>query len=153
MKQQSSSRQRWFFYVSRWKIASRLLLLTILSFFSTSVFCQKLISGTVTADSITPLTGVTVEIKGSTAGTTTDQNGKYSITVGDEAVLVFRLAGYVTQEINVNGRTVVDVSMQTAAPALTTSLPDSSESIERLYDIFRRDGTPYRLMRSISSEK
>lgn len=59
----------------------------------------------------TPLPGVSVLIKGTTNGTTTDANGNYSISAGsgENAVLSFSFIGFVTQEIPLQGRTMVDV--------------------------------------------
>lgn len=58
------------------------------------------------------LTGVTIIQKGSNVGTVTDINGEYSITVSEGAVLVFNFIGYVAQEVEVNGRSVIDVTME-----------------------------------------
>lgn len=84
------------------------IILTIL--FSTfSAFAQLSISGTVT-DENGPLPGVSVVVKGTSIGTQTDMDGKYTIEAGDEdAVLVFSFMGYASQEIPVNGRTAIDV--------------------------------------------
>src|SRR5690606_17155747 len=51
-------------------------------------------------------------IKGSVTGTVTDAQGNYSIEVTDEGnTLVFSSIGYATQEVAVNGRSVIDVTM------------------------------------------
>jgi TonB-linked SusC/RagA family outer membrane protein len=58
------------------------------------------------------LPGVNVLVKGSSTGTVTDIEGKYSINVpNDDDILVFSFIGYVTQEVPVNGRTTIDVAM------------------------------------------
>lgn len=61
---------------------------------------QKVVSGTVSdGESGEPLTGVTVFEKGTTNGTFTDENGKYSFTVSEgDAIVVFRMQGYATVE-------------------------------------------------------
>jgi TonB-linked SusC/RagA family outer membrane protein len=70
------------------------------------------VTGTV-RDSIDILPGVTVMIKGTTIGTKTDVNGKYVLDIpNDNAVLVFSFISYVTQEIPVKGRTIVDVTLK-----------------------------------------
>jgi len=71
--------------------------------FQLVVFGQgKQITGTVSEISGEPLPGVNVFVKGSTVGTTTDFNGKYSITVKKESdVLVFSFIGYNEQSIAV----------------------------------------------------
>lgn len=72
-----------------------------------------LVSGTV-RDQTTQagMPGVNVLLKGTTVGTVTDVNGQYSISVqNSDAVLVFSFIGYSSQEVPVNGRTNVDVSL------------------------------------------
>ncbi len=75
----------------------------------------KTISGTVTsADDGTALPGVTVQVKGTTIGTITDINGKYSINVSNNATtLVFSFVGMKTQEIAIAGKTTINVVMST----------------------------------------
>ncbi len=70
------------------------------------------VTGTITEGSTqTPMAGVNVLIKGTTNGTTTDVNGKYTIQVDDKDILVFSFIGYSPLEIAVGGRTVIDVTM------------------------------------------
>jgi TonB-linked SusC/RagA family outer membrane protein len=60
-----------------------------------------------------PLDGVSVSIKGTTNGTTTDANGNYSLpNVNNDATLVFSFVGYQNIEVPVRGRSVIDVSLQ-----------------------------------------
>lgn len=66
-----------------------------------------------------PLAGVTVSLKGSSIGTTTDANGNYSITLEDgTGTLVFSYVGYTKREIPVNGRANINVSMSAGISAL-----------------------------------
>jgi iron complex outermembrane receptor protein len=75
---------------------------------------QSSISGTVTdADDGTTLPGVTVHIKGTQQGVATDINGRYSIEVSQNDVLIFTFVGYSPQEITPGNRTVIDVSLKT----------------------------------------
>ena len=68
------------------------------------------ISGKVSDKAGNPLPGANILIRGTTNGTTTDGDGKYSLVVLEEhAVLVFSFIGYVTQEVALNGRSVIDV--------------------------------------------
>lgn len=56
------------------------------------------------------LPGVSVQIKGTTNGVATDADGTYSIVINDSnAILVFSFIGFLTEEVPVNGRSVVDV--------------------------------------------
>ena len=66
-----------------------------------------------------PLPGVTVLIKGTKTGTSTDANGvfNFNLPTGKET-LIFSFVGYKTQEIAVNGRSTVDVSLEEDAAAL-----------------------------------
>lgn len=83
-------------------------------FASVKAFAQSTsVSGTVTdaADGNT-LPGVNIVEKGTTIGTVTNIDGQYEITVSKpDAVLVFSYIGYITQEVAVNGRSLIDVAM------------------------------------------
>lgn len=80
---------------------------------------MRTITGTVTRDDNEPLVGVSVQVKGSAKATTTDNNGSFSIEVEDKAkVLVFSFIGMATQEVNVEGKTSVNVSMTLLNKAL-----------------------------------
>lgn len=62
-------------------------------------------------DNNEPLPGVNIIEKGTTNGTVTDLNGRFSIQVNQGSTLVFSTVGYVTEEIAVEGRSVVDLVM------------------------------------------
>lgn len=82
------------------------------------ILSRKDITGTV-RDSVGVMPGVSVKIKGSTNGTTTDGNGRYILNVPDEgASLVFSMVGYATQEIQVSGKTVINVTLKPSQNAL-----------------------------------
>ncbi|MDJ1484242.1 SusC/RagA family TonB-linked outer membrane protein [Cytophagaceae bacterium YF14B1] len=80
---------------------------------STTAYAQKTVSGKVTdAADGSGLPGVSVSVKGTTTGTTTDASGSYSLSIpGDNTTLVFSFVGYVTQEIAVGNRSSVTVSL------------------------------------------
>jgi len=80
----------------------------------------RTISGTVTsADDGSGIPGVTVQVKGTTVGTTTDVNGKYFIDVKPTyATLVFSFVGMKTQEIAIAGKNTINVVMQTESVAM-----------------------------------
>lgn len=72
------------------------------------------ISGTVT-DGATqqPIPGVNILEKGTTNGTTSDANGKYTLSgLRDNAVLVFSFIGYTSQEVAVSGRSMIDIALE-----------------------------------------
>ncbi len=74
------------------------------------------VAGTVSDETGATLIGVTVKVKGSANGVTTDFNGKFRINAPDaNSVLVFSYVGYTTQEVPLNGRTSVNVQLAKAA--------------------------------------
>lgn len=73
---------------------------------------QKSVSGKVTDSSGQPLPGVTVVVKGTTTGTITDFDGKYTLgNVPENAILVFSFVGMKAQEILVSRETTINVTM------------------------------------------
>lgn len=73
---------------------------------------DKTITGKVTSEEGEPLPGVNVLVKGTTRGTITDVEGNYKIDVPEDAVtLVFSFVGYLTEEIEIGGRTVINLSL------------------------------------------
>lgn len=71
---------------------------------------SRTISGRVTDASGAPLPGVTVVVKGTTNGTITGSDGKYTISnAPSDATLLFSFVGMKTQEISVSGKTAIDV--------------------------------------------
>ena len=99
-------------------------LLTFLAFAflisSSTIFAQsKTVKGTVT-DATTggPLPGVSVVLKGTITGTSSDFDGIYSIDIPSEGTLVFSAIGFSTQEIATNGNTTIDIVMQEDAEQL-----------------------------------
>ncbi|KAA5546420.1 SusC/RagA family TonB-linked outer membrane protein [Adhaeribacter rhizoryzae] len=77
------------------------------------------IQGKVTGEANDALPGVTVQVKGTTTGTSTGVDGSYSLTVPDgNATLVFSYVGYTTQEVAINNRTTLNVTLRPDAKAL-----------------------------------
>ncbi|MCF6358314.1 MAG: carboxypeptidase-like regulatory domain-containing protein, partial [Draconibacterium sp.] len=73
---------------------------------------QQSISGKVTDENGQPLPGVTVVIKGTTIGTVTDMDGKYTISnIPDGTTLQFSFVGMLTQEITVGTQTEINVTL------------------------------------------
>lgn len=96
-----------------------LIVLTLLSGISASALAdepavqQATVSGTISDEQTgEPMPGVNIVVKGSTIGTITDVNGKYSISVPDKnATLVFTFIGYVTKEVAIGGKSVIDATL------------------------------------------
>ncbi|HEY0669958.1 MAG TPA: TonB-dependent receptor [Sphingobacteriaceae bacterium] len=79
---------------------------------STIAFGQQVVTGRVADQKGTPLPGLSVKLKNTTTGTLTDANGNFSIPVPDlKGILSFAYIGYTTQEVNVNGRSRIDVTL------------------------------------------
>ncbi|MEI3117712.1 MAG: TonB-dependent receptor plug domain-containing protein [Parabacteroides johnsonii] len=97
-----------------------LLLWMLLFFGSVSVFAQHVVKGRITdAKTGEPLVGVNVVLKGSSeSGTISDLNGNYSLSVSESSSLIFSYIGYVTQEISVKGKSVLDISLSEDMEAL-----------------------------------
>ncbi len=76
---------------------------------------DQVITGTVKGENNMPIAGVSVQIKGTSRGTTTNDNGQFSLPVPANATLVFSFVGYVSQEIVVGNRTSLDVSLAPSA--------------------------------------
>lgn len=76
------------------------------------------VKGVVTDEKGTPLTGVSVRVKGTNNGTLTGNDGSYSLIVPDNAVLQISYIGYETQEIAVNGQTTLNVHLKVSASKL-----------------------------------
>jgi TonB-linked SusC/RagA family outer membrane protein len=96
-----------------------LSLLLLLSF--SGIYAQTQISGKVTGGAGNPpLPGVTVVIKGSKTGTTTDTEGKFSIaSAGPGTVLSFSYIGYVKQDVEVGNKTYFDITLVEDATSLS----------------------------------
>lgn len=72
---------------------------------------QRTVTGTVIDETDgSPLIGVNVVIKGTTIGDATDIDGNYSVNIpAGNDILIFSFLGYITQEVAIGGRTVVDI--------------------------------------------
>lgn len=82
---------------------------------------DKTVSGKVTAsEDNLPIPGVSVVLKGSKTGTNTDVDGVFKISIPDDnAVLVFSAVGFVTQEIPVGTKSVIDIALSSDLKTLT----------------------------------
>ena len=76
------------------------------------------ITGRVLSESGEVLAGVSIIVKGSTKGTITDNTGNFSITVPDNAILIFTAVGYETLEESVTGKSILNVSLKQSSSLL-----------------------------------
>ncbi|CAL2108357.1 iron complex outermembrane recepter protein [Tenacibaculum sp. 190524A02b] len=87
-----------------------MLLCTLL--FSTIIWSQTQIRGTVKDNNNEVLPGANVLEKGTKNGTNTDFDGKFTLTVQEGATLVVSFSGFETQEVAVNGRTNITITLK-----------------------------------------
>jgi TonB-linked SusC/RagA family outer membrane protein len=95
------------------------ILTLLLAFVVQITFAQeKTISGIVSDASGLPLPGTTVLVKGTSSGTSSDFDGKYSIQASQGATLVFSFVGYTTSQVVVGASNSINVTLMEDAEAL-----------------------------------
>src|SRR5688572_22180083 len=102
------------FFPAGYLICRQLFLLLIVLSTSTVVLAQTPIrvSGTVKDNKGAALTGVSVTLKGSITGVTTDANGQYAINVpSKQSVLVFSFVGFLSKEQEVKDQQIINVTL------------------------------------------
>lgn len=101
--------------------AKCMMTLVLLSMSGSILYAQTSVSGTITSgEDSSPIPGVNVLVKGTSSGTISDVDGKYTLDVpSTDATLVFSFVGYITQEIALNGKTSLDISLPTDATTLS----------------------------------
>jgi TonB-linked SusC/RagA family outer membrane protein len=72
------------------------------------------VTGKITGDNGEALSGVSVSVKGTAIGTSTDNNGNFSLTVPEKGRLVISYIGYESQEVAVNSQSVINIKMTQA---------------------------------------
>lgn len=98
------------------------LLFFIFSFLACGAYAQeRIVRGKVTSpDDGGGLPGVSVFVKGTSKGTVTDQDGAYQIQVTpQENILAFSFIGYITQEVAIDNREAINVTLQTDTKQLS----------------------------------
>ncbi|MEO7984513.1 MAG: SusC/RagA family TonB-linked outer membrane protein, partial [Bacteroidota bacterium] len=105
------------FISGKWLLSFSFFLL--FQFMGSLLFAQsKKVMGTVSDSSGAPMEKVTVSVKGSRQGTTTDSKGYYTINVSENNILVFSSTGFTSQEEMVGSRTVINVSLSARTQAM-----------------------------------
>jgi len=106
--------------------------LILLLFFCGTVLGQDIeITGNVTSTEGETLPGVTIIVQGTDRGTTTNLEGNFTIMAPPDGVLIFSFIGFIGREINVDGRTEIDVQ-------LTERVAELDELIVTGYSVQRR---------------
>ncbi|MCL4482372.1 MAG: TonB-dependent receptor [Bacteroidetes bacterium] len=90
----------------------------LLIILSSPLYAQNTISGRVSGEDGVYLPGVSVVVKGTTQGMSTDANGNYSLKAPENSVLVFSFIGCQTQEVKVKGTKPINVVMKNSTEAL-----------------------------------
>ena len=100
-------------------------------FFCICAVCQT-VTGKVTDETGKPIASASVLVKGSQTGTTTNASGDYGINASSGSTLVFTYVGYLTQEVPIAGRSVINVSLvannQSLGEVVVTALGISRRS-------------------------
>lgn len=78
-----------------------------------------------------PIEGATVSVKGTNTSTVTDPQGRYSLTVPANSVLVFTHTGYVRMELPVDGKSTVDASLLAEVKSLDDVVIIGYQSVKR----------------------
>ncbi|MBI1770019.1 MAG: SusC/RagA family TonB-linked outer membrane protein [Bacteroidetes bacterium] len=99
---------------------------------------SRVVTGNVKDPSGSAMPGVTIQVKGTSLGTVSDGDGKYSVTVdGENSVVVFSFIGFATQEIQVGAQSIIDVMLKEDATQLSevvvTALGVSREAKTLVY--------------------
>jgi TonB-linked SusC/RagA family outer membrane protein len=103
--------------------ASKMILTTLVTFFACSItsiagVADSTVSGTVKDSNGQAIVGAVVQVKSTSVGVTTDEDGTFSLNVPDNATLVVSLIGYQTKEIVVGTQTTIDVVLEESAELL-----------------------------------
>lgn len=85
-------------------------------------YAQQRITGTVTDDKGAPLAGVTIAVKGTTQGTFSEGDGKYSIEASEGQELEFSMTGMITQTLTVGRQTTMNVTLPDAVYELAETV-------------------------------
>lgn len=101
-------------YKPGWKAGRYLIASLFVLLFSLGLQAQTAsnISGTVTSTSGEALIGVNIVVRGTSTGTVSDENGRFSITATSSDVLYFSYTGYRGQEITVGSQSVINVTLE-----------------------------------------
>ena len=95
------------------------LLFTFFLFCSTSLYAQVDVKGKILDEKGESLIGVSVKVKGTTFGTTTNGNGEFSLrTPKSNSILEISYLGYQTQEANVQGKNFIQITLQEETKSL-----------------------------------
>ena len=115
------------------------MFLCILMVVSSSLFAQNIVTGSVKDDTGQTLPGVSVVVKGTTTGTVTDINGKFSLSVPANATLTFSFVGMKSKEVALGTQRKIEVSLASSTigvdEVVVTALGISREKKSLAYSV------------------
>jgi hypothetical protein len=124
--------------LARFYIKPFLILLIMMQAFSSNaaishkILNQEIqVSGTVTDENNQPLPGVNVRVKNITQGTTTDINGKYTISAASGTTLVYTFIGYIPQEVSVAKAGTINIKLKPQANMLNEVVAIGYQTIRK----------------------
>jgi TonB-linked SusC/RagA family outer membrane protein len=79
----------------------------------------NVVTGKVTDSKDNPLVGVSISVKGTKIGTSTDKSGNYQIDVAPNGTLIFSFVGFISQEVEVNNRSVININLKEESKELS----------------------------------
>jgi TonB-linked SusC/RagA family outer membrane protein len=137
-----------------------LVILTMCLALTVSAMAQVTVTGRVTGEDGLGIPGASVLEQGTTNGTVTNADGAYTLRVGSNASIVFSFMGYASQEIPLQGRTAIDVTLVPSSLAVdevvVTALGIRREARALGYSVTKVDnerimmsGTPVNALQSL----
>ena len=91
---------------------NQFLLITALLFVSLITFAQQTITGKITDNNAAPLAGVSVKVKGTNRGVTTNSAGDFSIQANSNDVLEITIIGYKKQSVSIAGQSALTIALE-----------------------------------------
>lgn len=133
----------------------KILFIIVMCFaLGSSAFAQLAVTGVVTGEDGIGIPGVTVLQKGTGNGTITDLDGKYTLKLPPDAVIVFSFVGMKAKEIAVNGSSTINVQLETDAVGISevvvTALGIERESKQIGYAMTKIDGAELATLNTVN---
>ncbi len=121
------------------------MLLCFLVVMSHNLFAQNIVTGSVKDDTGQFLPGVSVVVKGTTTGTITDTDGKFSLSAPNNAILVLSFVGMNSKEVAINKQQKIDITLTSKIigmdEVVVTALGISREKKSLAYSVSEVKGT------------
>ncbi|WP_072360784.1 SusC/RagA family TonB-linked outer membrane protein [Chitinophaga sancti] len=105
-------------WTAGWLFVALFLTLSFPATMFAATYADIVIKGKVVDETGEPMQAVSVAIKGTPRGTTTQQDGSFTITANENATLVFSFIGYANQEVPVGGQATLSITMKKNASQL-----------------------------------